>query len=132
MTTMTGIIRRVDDLGRVVIPKEIRKKYNIREGDPLEIGLENDRIVLKKYEEYVDKSIIARESLKTCFERIDRLSPHFTVKDNTVTCELIINNQRVSGTAKCNSKDNFDMNIGMVIACCRALNIQPPYQLMEE
>ena len=45
----TGIVRRIDDLGRVVIPKEIRRSCNIREGDPLEIFLEDDGIVFKKY-----------------------------------------------------------------------------------
>ena len=45
----TGIIRRVDDLGRVVIPKEIRRTLKIREGDPLEIFLENDCICFQKY-----------------------------------------------------------------------------------
>lgn len=45
----TGIIRRIDDLGRVVIPKEIRRNCNIREGEPLEIFLEDDGIVFKKY-----------------------------------------------------------------------------------
>ena len=45
----TGIVRRVDDLGRVVIPKEIRRACNIREGDPLEIFLQDDAAVFKKY-----------------------------------------------------------------------------------
>ena len=45
----TGIVRRVDDLGRVVIPKEIRRTCNIREGDPLEIFLQDDGVVFKKY-----------------------------------------------------------------------------------
>lgn len=46
----TGIIRRVDDLGRVVIPKEIRRTLKIREGDPLEIFLEdNDCVCFKRY-----------------------------------------------------------------------------------
>ena len=45
----TGIVRRVDDLGRVVIPKEIRRACNIREGDPLEIFLEDGGVVFKKY-----------------------------------------------------------------------------------
>ena len=45
----TGIIRRVDDLGRVVIPKEIRRTLKIREGDPLEIFLENDCICFQRY-----------------------------------------------------------------------------------
>ena len=45
----TGIIRRIDDLGRVVIPKEIRKNLRIKEGDNLEIFVVNEDIILKKY-----------------------------------------------------------------------------------
>ncbi len=46
----TGIVRRIDDLGRVVIPKEIRRTYRIREGDPLEIFVTSGgEIVFKKY-----------------------------------------------------------------------------------
>lgn len=45
----TGIIRRIDDLGRVVIPKEIRKNLRIKEGDNLEIFVQNEEIILKKY-----------------------------------------------------------------------------------
>lgn len=45
----TGIIRRTDDLGRVVIPKKIRRTMNIREGEPLEIFLEDGGVVFKKY-----------------------------------------------------------------------------------
>jgi AbrB family transcriptional regulator (stage V sporulation protein T) len=46
----TGIVRRIDDLGRVVVPKEIRRNLKIREGDPLEIFTDRDgEVVLKKY-----------------------------------------------------------------------------------
>ena len=45
----TGIIRRIDDLGRVVIPKEIRRNVGIREGDPLEIFIHEDCVCFKKY-----------------------------------------------------------------------------------
>lgn len=46
----TGIVRRIDDLGRVVIPKEIRRTLRIREGDPLEIFTDREgQIILKKY-----------------------------------------------------------------------------------
>lgn len=46
----TGIVRRIDDLGRVVIPKEIRRTASIREGDPLEIFIDEDGgVVFKKY-----------------------------------------------------------------------------------
>jgi AbrB family transcriptional regulator (stage V sporulation protein T) len=46
----TGIVRRIDDLGRVVIPKELRRSMHIREGDPLEIFTDKDgELILKKY-----------------------------------------------------------------------------------
>lgn len=45
----TGIIRRIDELGRIVIPKEIRKSLRINEGENLEIYIENDSIVLKRF-----------------------------------------------------------------------------------
>ena len=46
----TGIIRKVDELGRVVIPIEIRNQFNIAEKDPIEIYVDGSSIVLKKYE----------------------------------------------------------------------------------
>jgi transcriptional pleiotropic regulator of transition state genes len=46
----TGIIRKVDDLGRIVLPIELRRTLDIAERDELEIFMENDRIVLQKYE----------------------------------------------------------------------------------
>ena len=46
----TGIIRRLDDLGRLVITKEIRKQYRLKEGDSIEFYIENDKIILQKYE----------------------------------------------------------------------------------
>ena len=46
----TGIVRRVDDLGRIVIPKEIRRTLRIREGDPLEIYTEGNSVILRKHE----------------------------------------------------------------------------------
>lgn len=52
-TTATGIVRRIDDLGRVVIPKEIRQTLRIKEGDPLEIAYNSaeGQIILTKYHE---------------------------------------------------------------------------------
>jgi len=44
----TGIIRRIDDLGRIVIPIEIRKRFGIEKRDPLEIYIKGDRIILGK------------------------------------------------------------------------------------
>ena len=45
----TGIVRRIDDLGRIVIPKEIRRIIRVREGDPLEVYLEGEDVVFRKY-----------------------------------------------------------------------------------
>jgi stage V sporulation protein T len=45
----TGIVRRIDDLGRVVVPKEIRNTLGIKEGDPLELYVDGDVICFKKY-----------------------------------------------------------------------------------
>ena len=45
----TGIVRRIDELGRVVIPKELRRTLRMREGDPLEIYTDNERLIFKKY-----------------------------------------------------------------------------------
>ncbi|KIY20658.1 MULTISPECIES: AbrB/MazE/SpoVT family DNA-binding domain-containing protein [Mesobacillus] len=46
----TGIVRKTDQLGRVVIPMEIRKKMSIGENDPLEIFVDEDKIILKQYQ----------------------------------------------------------------------------------
>ncbi len=46
----TGIVRKVDDLGRIVLPKELRQILNIETKDPLEIFVDNTSIVLQKYE----------------------------------------------------------------------------------
>lgn len=58
----TGIVRRIDDLGRVVIPKEIRRTLRIREGEPLEIFTDRQgEIILKKYSPIGELSIFAKE-----------------------------------------------------------------------
>ena len=49
MKLSTGIIRRVDELGRIVIPKEIRKSLRIKNGESLEVYLDGDSIILKKF-----------------------------------------------------------------------------------
>jgi len=62
----TGIVRRIDDLGRVVIPKEIRRVLRIREGDPLEIYTSKDgEVILKKYSPINELSQFAGEYAET-------------------------------------------------------------------
>ena len=58
----TGIVRRIDDLGRVVIPKEIRRTLRIREGDPLEIFTDRDgEVIFKKYSPMGEMGALAGE-----------------------------------------------------------------------
>ena len=58
----TGIVRRIDDLGRVVIPKEIRRTMRIREGEPLEIFVDREgEVILKKYSPIGELSEFAQE-----------------------------------------------------------------------
>lgn len=65
----TGIVRRIDDLGRVVIPKEIRRTLRIREGDPLEIFVDRDgEVILKKYSPIGELSDFAQEYADSLFE----------------------------------------------------------------
>ena len=62
----TGIVRRIDDLGRVVIPKEIRRTMHIREGDPLEIYTEKDgEVIFKKYSPVGELSSFAAQICET-------------------------------------------------------------------
>jgi AbrB family transcriptional regulator (stage V sporulation protein T) len=62
----TGIVRRIDDLGRVVIPKEIRRTMRIREGDPLEIYTDKDgEVIFKKYSPMGELSAFAAQICET-------------------------------------------------------------------
>ncbi len=65
----TGIVRKIDDLGRIVIPKEIRKSLHIHEGDPLEIFLQTKgEIILKKYAPMGDMIDLATKYAETIYE----------------------------------------------------------------
>ena len=67
----SGIVRKVDPLGRIVIPKEIRKVMSINEGDPLEIVKDNNGILLRKYHRGCifcggDKSMVEFKGMLVC------------------------------------------------------------------
>ncbi len=68
----TGIVRRIDDLGRVVIPKEIRRTLRIREGDPLEIFVDRDgEVILKKYSPISELGDFAKEYAEALFDSLN-------------------------------------------------------------
>ena len=65
----TGIVRRIDDLGRVVIPKEIRRTMRIREGDPLEIYTDREgEVIFKKYSPIGELSAFASQYAETLYK----------------------------------------------------------------
>lgn len=63
----TGIIRKIDELGRITLPKEMRRVYDMKEGDPLEIFVDGDVICLKKYDGMTSqKDLLNRLKEKIC------------------------------------------------------------------
>jgi AbrB family transcriptional regulator (stage V sporulation protein T) len=75
MLKATGIVRRIDDLGRVVIPKEIRRTLKIREGDPLEIYVDRGgEVILKKYSPIGELGDFAQEYADSLYESMGHIS----------------------------------------------------------
>ncbi|MGF7059734.1 stage V sporulation protein T [Brassicibacter mesophilus] len=71
----TGIVRRIDDLGRVVIPKEIRRTLRIREGDPLEIFTDREgEVILKKYSPIGELNEFATEYSESLYENLGHMA----------------------------------------------------------
>lgn len=75
----TGIVRKVDELGRVVIPIEIRNKFDIAEKDPIEIYVDGSCIILKKYEPNCifcgnAKNLISYKDKLVCLKCAEKLS----------------------------------------------------------
>lgn len=130
----TGIVRRMDDLGRVVIPKEIRRTLKIREGEPLEIFIgENSSVVFQKYEiPAEDKATFAQKWLEDNALPMRATSAKFSIENKTTTCEVVSNNSRQTGTATATAKDIFIPAVGMVIAFCRATGRTVPQELLED
>ena len=102
----TGIVRRIDDLGRVVIPKEIRRTLRIREGDPLEIFVDRDgEVILKKYSPIGELGDFAKEYAESLFESTNHITL-ITDRDNIIA---------VAGGSK---KEYLDKSIGSLVEEC--------------
>lgn len=99
----TGIVRRIDDLGRVVIPKEIRRNLRIREGDPLEIFVDRDgEVILKKYSPIGELGEFAKEYADSLSEATGHIAA-ISDRDQIIA---------VSGAAK---KDFLNKPIGPAV-----------------
>ncbi len=75
----TGIVRRVDELGRVVIPIELRNKFGISEKDPIEIYVDGSSIILRKYEQNCifcgnSKKLVEYKEKLICDKCLEKLS----------------------------------------------------------
>ena len=82
----TGIVRRIDDLGRVVIPKEIRRTMRIREGDPLEIYTDREgEVIFKKYSPIGELHEFAAQYAEILHKTCD-LSVIITDRDSVIAC----------------------------------------------
>ena len=79
----TGIIRRIDDLGRIVIPKELRKTLRIKNGDSLEIFVDNEDIILKKYSPMESIEEAARKYVES-FSQVIKHTVIVTDKDKVI------------------------------------------------
>ncbi|GGA52263.1 AbrB family transcriptional regulator [Kroppenstedtia guangzhouensis] len=102
----TGIVRRIDDLGRVVIPKEIRRTLRIREGDPLEIFVDRDgEVILKKYSPIGELGDFAKEYAEALFESIQHIT-------------LICDRDSVIAVAGASKKDYLEKPIGGIVENC--------------
>lgn len=96
----TGIVRRIDDLGRVVIPKEIRRTLRIREGDPLEIFVDRDgEVILKKYSPIGELGEFAKEYAESLNEALGHIT-------------LITDRDTVIATAGPAKKDYLEKPVG--------------------
>lgn len=99
----TGIVRRIDDLGRVVIPKEIRRTLRIREGDPLEIFVDRDgEVILKKYSPIGELGDFAKEYAESLYEGTGHITM-ISDRDNIIA---------ISGGSK---KDYLDKQVGQTV-----------------
>lgn len=102
----TGIVRRIDDLGRVVIPKEIRRTLRIREGDPLEIFVDRDgEVILKKYSPIGELSNFAKEYAESLFESVGHIT-------------LISDRDTVIAVAGASKKELMEKAIGPTLESC--------------
>ena len=109
----TGIVRRIDDLGRIVIPKEIRRSMRLREGDAMEIFLEDNRICLEKY------SISDKDLAIKCQKYISDKGAYIKAINFIDGTTVVLFTDGSSATVKKHDADDFDMNIALCYACAQ-------------
>lgn len=87
----TGIIRKIDDLGRIVLPKELRNSLNINSGDDFEITIDNNKIILEKFFKLDSFEDIIKKIIN-CFYISENTIMYFTINDKIIN----YNNEKVT------------------------------------
>lgn len=105
----TGIARRLDDLGRIVIPKEIRKSLKFMEGDALELFVENNSLILKKHDNSDEIAENCANWVNNNKENI--ISVSFLGRETM--CSFLVNGLVKKGYVTFNLHDKFDLNIAI-------------------
>ena len=106
----TGIVRRIDDLGRIVIPKEIRKSFTLHEGDSLEIFVEDMNIILKKYS-LIDNFDYDIKKIVDAYYKSFKKSIIITGKDKVIAVDKKMNiydNKMLSSNIKSSISGRID------------------------
>lgn len=113
----TGIVRKIDELGRIVIPKEIRKSLNIRNGEDVQIFIRDEEIVLKKYKKLLTVKDSAIKYLYS-FRKITDSTVFITDKDKIIasTVENLlgekIDDKILNLIEKRKSEDGYSLKMG--------------------
>lgn len=110
----TGIVRRIDDLGRIVIPKEIRRSMKLREGEAMEIFLEDNCVCFKKY------SPSDEDLAVNCHKYISNMGNYIKAINFINDTTVVLFADGAIATVKKHDADNFDMNITLCYACAQA------------
>ena len=107
----TGIVRRIDDLGRIVIPREMRRSIGIKEGDPLEIFVDGKTVILKKYRPSTEE--LAEECAKFVSKIRNNIASIGCYGDSTT---VILKSGKTATVVK-HYSDAYDINV----AICKAI-----------
>lgn len=118
----TGIVKRVDDLGRIEIPREIRKNVGINEGDPLEIFVDGKTVIFKKYRPSTEE--LAEECVKFVNKVRNNIASIGCYGDITI---VVLKNGK-SATVVKHPNDTYDINVAVCYAFAKmeVLNCENP------
>lgn len=112
----TGIVRRIDDLGRVVIPKEIRRSLRLKEGDALEIFVEDNQVIFEKYLPSTEQ-LAAR-----CADYVAKMQEKEVIRgvmvSGKITTVMCTDGSAASVTLQ--DGDKFDVNVAICYALDKA------------